>query len=62
MRDGIAERMVDLSEHIGTHRLKEEHPRVRAVVSYLKFERTVPRAYSQHSRIIQQQEAIRNTN
>lgn len=62
MRDDISSRMHALDEFISTYRLKTEYPPASRIVSYLKFERSTPHSLKEQSRVIEQQEAIKNSN
>jgi hypothetical protein len=53
--------MVSINEFISTYRLKSEYPPASGIVSYLKFERSTPHSLREQSKVMEQQEAIKNT-
>jgi hypothetical protein len=50
-----------LDEFISTYRLRTEYPPASSILSYLKFERNTPTALKEQSRVIEMQEAIKNS-
>lgn len=62
MREDIVGRLHNLEEFISTHKLRTEYPPATGILSYLKFERNTPHSLKEQSRMLELQEAIKNTN
>lgn len=53
--------METINEFISTYRLNSEYPPASGIISYLKFDRSTPHSFREQSKVMEQQEAIKNT-
>jgi len=53
--------MQTLDDYISTHRLRIEYPPASEMVSYIRFQRNTPQSYHEQSKVLEQQEAIKQT-